>query len=114
MNLLGRNSITIFMIIAAIIITFGTTPLIKSDLVFAASSGGGYQSGYDHGVEDANNNSHWYILEPGKGFQFHTPEFIRGYVTGFCSIAGSHFSSDSNKAFFSCEKGPGSAGWIPR
>ena len=51
MNLLGRNSITIFMIIAAIIITFGTTPLIKSDLVFAASV---WKSGYDHGVSDAS------------------------------------------------------------
>ena len=100
------------MIVAAIIITVNYIPLTKSEsnLVFAIS--GGYQSGYDHGVKDANNNSHWYILEPGKGFQFHTSEFIRGYVTGFCSIAGSHFSSDSLKAIWSCDRGPDSASWV--
>ncbi len=51
MNLHGRKSITIFMIIAAIIITFGSiTPLTGAE-VFAKSSA--YQSGYNHGVSDA-------------------------------------------------------------
>ena len=54
MNLYGRNSITIFMIIAAIIITFGSiTPLTGAE-VFAKSSA--YQSGYDHGVSDASKD----------------------------------------------------------
>ena len=39
-----------------------------------------------------------YILQPGKGFQFHTPEFDRGYVDGFCSIAGPNYSSDADEA----------------
>ncbi|MGA9843027.1 MAG: hypothetical protein WBQ25_11995 [Nitrososphaeraceae archaeon] len=57
MNLYGRKSITIFMIIAAVIITFGSiTPLTGAE-VFAKSSA--YQSGYDHGVSGASgmNNS---------------------------------------------------------
>jgi hypothetical protein len=47
-----------------------------------------YQSGYDHGAGDASDDCSdgcdWYILEPGKGFEFHTQEFIDGYIDGFC------------------------------
>ena len=37
----------------------------------------------------------WYILEPRKGFQFHTWEFVKGYVNGFCSVS-LHSSSDAD------------------
>jgi hypothetical protein len=47
-----------------------------------------YQSGYDHRASDARDDCSdgcdWYILEPGKGFEFHTQEFIDGYIDGFC------------------------------
>ena len=77
-------------------------------------SGGDYQSGYNHGVSDAHTSDtrNWYILQPVKGFAFHTHDFIVGYVDGFCSIAGPHMSSDSDKAMWDCARGPESAGWV--
>jgi hypothetical protein len=87
-----------------------TTPLIGAD-VQAKSSGGGYQSRYNHGVCDATA-THMYILQPGKGFQFHSHEFINGYVDGFCSIAGSGASSDADEATFDCDRGFSSAAWV--
>jgi hypothetical protein len=66
-----------------------------------------YQSGYKHGVQDGldgrkhSDGCHWYILQPGKGFAFHTPEFNRGYVDGFCSV-DPHGGSDADEATFSC------------
>jgi hypothetical protein len=67
-----------------------------------------YQSGYKHGVSDAKlaqqglGGSDWYITQPGKGFAFHTDAFNKGYVDGFCSIAGSGAGSDANGATFQC------------
>jgi hypothetical protein len=70
-------------------------------LALAASP---YQSGFKHGVSDAKlaNTSDWYILQPGKGFGFHTPEFNNGYVNGWCSIMGSGAGSDADEATFTC------------
>ena len=75
-----------------------------------------YQSGFKHGVNDARmtDTAQQYILQPGKGFQFHTWEFVKGYVNGFCSIAGPHSASDGDTAFFDCRYGPASASWITR
>ncbi|MGA9841655.1 MAG: hypothetical protein WBQ25_05020 [Nitrososphaeraceae archaeon] len=99
-------------LVAAIFITFGSiTPLTGAE-VFAKSSA--YQSGYNHGVSDASGMHSLgprYILQPGKGFQFHTPEFDRGYVDGFCSIAGPNYSSDADEAAFDCAHGSSSASW---
>jgi hypothetical protein len=81
-------------------------------VALAKGGSGGYQSGYQHGVDDANSNGHWYILQPGKGFAFHTRDFVTGYVDGFCSVAGPHMSSDSDKALWDCARGPSSAGWV--
>ena len=55
---------------------------------------------------------HWYILQPGKGFQFHTWDFIRGYVTGWCSVNPPGSGSDADEAEFDCAEGPSSAGWM--
>src|SRR5262245_6316172 len=81
---------------AAIIIALLMAPPVflmeKQQSVFAISP---YQSGFQHGVSDGKdscthqdtaNGCHWYILEPGTGFKYHTSDFIRGYVTGFCSV----------------------------
>jgi hypothetical protein len=78
-------------------------------------SSSGYQSGYSHGISDArkeNDPKSWYILQPEKGFAFHTHDFINGYVDGFCSIAGPHMSSDSDKAGWDCSRGSSSAFWV--
>jgi hypothetical protein len=66
------------------------------------------QSGYNHGVVDRKlaqkglGGTDWYITQTGKGFAFHTKEFNRGYVDGFCSITGSGAGSDANEATFQC------------
>jgi hypothetical protein len=87
--------------------------MIGAPAVFAETP---FQSGFEHGVSDAKasctDRCHWYILEPGKGFQFHTWEFAHGYVAGFCSIAGSQMSSDDDAAGWDCARGPESAFWV--
>ncbi len=77
------------------------------------AKGGGYQSGYNHGVSDASSNNprDWYILQPGKGFAFHTHDFIAGYVDGFCSVQPG-MSSDADQALWDCSRGSDSAAWV--
>ena len=56
-----------------------------------------YESGYDHGCEDADlSPSDRYINEPGKGPSFHTNEFIRGYNDGYDDCSGSSGGSHGN------------------
>jgi hypothetical protein len=82
--------------------------------VFAISA---YESGFNHGVIDGNDYSlhpsgyHWYILEPGKGFAFHSKEFARGFVNNFCSV-DPNASNDADQATLDCDKGPESTSWI--
>jgi hypothetical protein len=38
-----------------------------------------------------------YILEPGKGFEFHTQELIDGYIDGFCDNSPPGRGSDLMK-----------------
>src|SRR5688572_1717279 len=63
-----------------------------------ASSISPYDSGYDHGCDDADisDPDDRYINQPGKGPSFHTDEFMSGYDNGYdnCSIS----SSSSNSA----------------
>jgi hypothetical protein len=61
-----------------------------------------YDSGFKHGVSDANGGD--YILQPGKGFQFHTQTFNQGYIDGWCSIEGPGASSDADEATFDCSE----------
>jgi len=86
--------------------------MIGAQSAYAISA---YQSGFQHGVSDGKINPrvdcpglehcHWYILEPGKSFAFHTPDFNRGYVAGYCSISGPHTGFDAEQAFWDCDKG---------
>jgi len=82
--------------------------------VFAISP---YESGFNHGVIDGKDSCshpdgcHWYILGPGKGFAFHSWDFVRGYVTGFCT-ASPGTSSDADQDGWDCDKGPDSASWV--
>jgi hypothetical protein len=78
-----------------------------------------YQSGYRHGVIDANHKdpecncpSTDYIHQPGKGFAFHTTAFVDGYIKGYCSITGSGSGIDVNDnedpptvVSFDCDEG---------
>lgn len=49
-----------------------------------------YDSGYDHGCDDAriSDSSDIYINQPEKGPSFHTDAFNRGYNEGFSSCSG--------------------------
>jgi|SRR5689334_13706911 hypothetical protein len=82
--------------------------------VFALSA---YESGFNHGVPDGKDSCshtdgcHWYILEPAKGFAFHSWDFVRGYVTGFCKVSPGT-SSDADQASWNCDKGPDSVSWV--
>lgn len=60
--------------------------MIGAPMVYAKSA---YQSGFRHGISDAKKacSCDWYILQPGKGFKFHSNEFFGGYIVGFCSVA---------------------------
>ncbi|MGH9952794.1 MAG: hypothetical protein ACRD5J_14310 [Nitrososphaeraceae archaeon] len=57
--------------------------------VFASESSP-YDSGYDHGCDDAGlSESDKYINEPEKGPSFHTDEFRDGYYAGLNSCSSS-------------------------
>ena len=43
---------------------------------------------------------HWYILGDKKGFKYHSEEFNKNYVKGFCST--SHGDSDADEATINC------------
>jgi hypothetical protein len=67
-----------------------------------ASSKSPYDSGYDHGCDDAeiSDPSDRYINQPEKGPSFHTSEFMNGYYSGFdnCSSSSNQvdeYQSDS-------------------
>ncbi len=83
---------------------FSTTLLIASVLapqiqLADAGSESPYDSGYDHGCDDADisDPSDRYINEPGKGPSFHTDEFMQGYYAGYndCSDVDRNSSSGS-------------------
>jgi hypothetical protein len=72
-----------------------------------------YQSSYRWGVHDAKvtckpDCRDVYIWQQGKTFYFHTKEFIRGYMTGWCSVEAPKFGPfvqmDENEASFDCNK----------
>jgi hypothetical protein len=92
---------TLIVTTMTLIISFG---LIASNDATASKSP--YQSGYDHGASDARDDCSdgcdWYILEPGKGFEFHTQEFIDGYIDGFCNNSPPGRGSDADEATFNC------------
>src|SRR5215831_7796118 len=105
-------------IIAAVIsIVFLMAALSALHLSLDVIAISAYQSGYNHGVSDGKDSClhtdgcHWYILEPDKGFAFHSWDFVRGYVTGFCK-ASPGTSSDADQAIWDCDKGPDSASWV--
>ena len=87
--------------------------MIGAPSVYALSD---YDSGYKHGLtdgkDDCTDSCHWYILQQGKGFAFHSKEFNRGYVAGWCSVNPIMSGSDADEASFNCREGPDSASWL--
>jgi hypothetical protein len=79
-----------------------------------------YQSGFKHGVADGkidltvDRSDRTYIHQPGKGFAFHTTEFVNGYLHGFClaNHGGGIEANDDPEptlASFDCDEGLSSA-----
>lgn len=96
-------------IVVFLVASLGATLTIDTPAAFALTA---YQSGFQHGVSDGKADGvNWYILEPGKGFQFHIWEFVRGYVNGFCNVSPNS-GSDSDEASWDCTLGPNSASWV--
>ena len=51
-----------------------------------------------------SNKCHWYILEPGKGFAFHSWDFVTGYAIGWCSLNDPHAEFDADESTFDCDE----------
>lgn len=75
--------------------------LILQTQLTSASSISPYDSGYDHGCDDADisDPDDKYINQPGKGPGFHTKEFMRGYDEGYnaCWSGSSDFYVSNGK-----------------
>jgi len=77
---------------------------------------------------DGNSSSNVtsYIDEPKHGFAWHSLEFVKGYVKGYCSIpankgyvngycsipANKDVGTDDDRAAFYCPDGPSYAKWF--
>ncbi|HZD35042.1 MAG TPA: hypothetical protein VE130_07545 [Nitrososphaeraceae archaeon] len=76
-----------------------------------ASEKSSYDSGYDHGCDDAGRSeSDKYINQPEKGASFHTNEFMDGYYAGLNACANGRTNSEGNDDDGNCKFGPGNCG----
>jgi hypothetical protein len=100
---IGVVAILVLMIGAPSVYTDSKCPPEGCDLPHAKGPQADYRAGYAHGVADAKagctDRCHWYILEPGKGFGFHTQEFNNGYVAAICAAG---IASDADEATWNC------------
>jgi hypothetical protein len=71
------------------ILLVGTLSILQMQPV-TGSSKSPYDSGYDHGCDDAriSDPSDRYINQPEKGPSFHTNEFMSGYNAGYNACSG--------------------------
>lgn len=74
-----------------------------------ASSKSPYDSGRDHGCDDAeiSDEDDRYISQQGKGESFHTDEFMDGYHAGFDDCSGGDDSDGSGGDTSSSDRGDG-------
>lgn len=70
-----------------------------------AFEGDPYDSGYDHGCDDAgiSDSSDRYINQPEKGPAIHTDRFMEGYNAGFNACTGSNSDGGRSEEFSSEE-----------
>ena len=78
-----------------------------------------FKSGYKLGIADASDPCKdpkipclAYVWKSSNGFINQTNDFIDGYITGFCKVAGPDASMDEPEAAFWCKDGPKSADWM--
>jgi hypothetical protein len=83
-----NNSCIVFVVFMLVLLTLSFS--VIPSMTYAKSP---YESGYDHGCDDADisDPSDRYINQPEKGPAFHTSKFMNGYNSGFSSC-----SADSN------------------
>jgi hypothetical protein len=89
---IGTKDISVCRLFFAIFFsTLTLLPLAPQIQVAYASGNSAYESGYDHGCDDANisDSDDRYINQPERGPRFHTPQFMDGYRAGFSSCSGS-------------------------
>jgi hypothetical protein len=88
-----RNNPVLLTLSLVLLLIAGSTTLI-----YASSDA--YDSGYDHGCDDAkiSDSSERYYNQPEKGPSFHTDAFNRGYNDGFntCSSGNSGTTGSSD------------------
>jgi hypothetical protein len=74
-----------------------------------ASTKSPYESGYDHGCNDADisNPNDRYINQPEKGPSFHTDEFMRGYNNGYNACSQGSTSGGDDESNGSASTGTG-------
>jgi len=94
-----------------IFLTFVLILLVSHQGAFASSKSP-YESGYDHGCDDAgiSNPSDRYINQPEKGPSFHTSEFMNGYDAGFnsCGSSGNYYepNQSNNERYSTLNENP--------
>jgi hypothetical protein len=91
-NKIHKATVCVLLIMSAVSFSIVSTVSVGSATTEA------YESGYDHGCDDARiaDPSDRYINQPGKGPSFHTDEFMDGYYDGFyeCSTGTNNPDSD--------------------
>lgn len=86
-------------------IFFTVILVLSAPLPFVlASSKSPYDSGYDHGCDDAGifDPSDRYINQPEKGPAYHTEDFMNGYNTGFNSCFSDSSLPDCDGSYQDC------------
>jgi hypothetical protein len=88
------------------------TPSAYAQVIHFEHPQADYQSGFKHGVADASDQCKdprvpclAYVWKSPNGFINQTDDFIDGYVTGFCKIAGPDASMEEPEADFWCKDG---------
>ena len=90
------NRSKIIPIAIVVLMAFLLAPQLQQ--VANASSNSPYESGYDHGCDDAgiSDVGDRYINQDEKGPSFHTNEFMRGYNSGYDDCSGGSGGSGGN------------------
>ena len=78
--------------------TFLMLSLVPQIQIADAGGKSPYESGYDHGCDDADEDfNDRYINQPERGPSFHTEAFMRGYNAGFNDCSGGDDGNDGNE-----------------
>ena len=87
----------LYVFLMATIVVSGLIMQQSASMFTYASESSPYDSGYDHGCDDAGRSeSDKYINQDEKGPAFHTQEFMSGYYSGLnaCSSSGGKDGGD--------------------